>query len=284
MTGSDNAEQSAFWNTQPGRNWVENQADLDAIHADINDVLVAACAPVAGEAVLDVGSGAGATSLTLARAVAPGGHVLGIDISKPLVQRARERAVAVGLENVAFEVADAQDHRFAEAGFDLVTSRFGVMFFADPVAAFANIAAAMRPGGRMVFVAWSGPERNPWFAWPQRIAAARLGDVAPAPPGAPGPMAFRDTDRVEGILRDAGLSRCAGEFLKVDLTHPGGVDAVVQLLSRVGPVARLMREKAASAEDAAAIVEAVAAEFRQFDGPDGCRIPAGINLFTAMRA
>jgi SAM-dependent methyltransferase len=281
MTQGVNAEQAEFWNAQPGQNWVRHQADLDAIHEPITALLLSACAPREGESVLDVGCGAGASAFALGRAVAPSGHVHGVDISVPLIARAEERKRELGIGNVSFEVADAQDHPFEPRGFDLVASRFGLMFFSDPVAAFRNLASGLRLGGRIVFAAWAGPEHNPWFVWPQRIAVARLGAVAQTPPDAPGPMAFRDIGRVCGILKDAGFSKCKGESLEADLHHPGGLEAVVRLAAHVGPTARVLREKNGTAEDHAAIVEEIATAFQQFGSADGIRIPACFNIFAA---
>lgn len=283
MAHASNADQAEFWNGQPGQNWVTHQVDLDAMHAQVTDVLLRACAPQAGERVLDIGSGAGASSFALAAAVAPSGRVQGVDISVPLVQRARERAAERGVANVAFDVADAQEHPFEPGGFDLAASRFGLMFFSDPVAAFRNIASAIRAGGRIVFAAWAGPEVNPWFAWPQRIAVDRLGAVTPTPPEAPGPMAFRDIDRVRAILGEAGFVRGRGESVAVELHHRGGLEAAVRL-SQVGPAARILREKNGTAKDLTAITEKVAEEFAQFRTADGIRIPAFVNVFSAERA
>ncbi|MBB1493196.1 class I SAM-dependent methyltransferase [Paracoccus sp. MC1854] len=276
-----NADQTEFWNSAPGQNWVRYQADLDAISQAAGDLLLEACQPREGEAVLDVGCGAGASTLALARAVAPTGRVHGVDISSPLLERASVRRDELGIENVTFELADAQDHAFAESAFDLVASRFGLMFFADPVTAFRNIRSSLRSGGRIAFVAWAGPEENPWFAWPHRIATARLGTVPPTPPDAPGPMAFQDLERVKAILSDAGFSGCEGRGVAVDLHHPGGLEAVLKLVTVVGPAARVVREKGGTDEDRTAIAEEVAARFEQFRSSDGIRIPARVNLFTA---
>ena len=282
VMGQSNADQNEFWNSEPGQNWVRFQADLDAISREVGNLLLEACEPREGEAALDVGCGAGATTLALARALAPSGRVHGVDISSPLLARASASRDELGIGNVTFERADAQDHAFPPAAFDLVASRFGMMFFADPVAAFRNLRSALRPGGRIAFVAWAGPEDNPWFAWPHRIATARRGAVAATPPDAPGPMAFQDIERVRGILADAGFSRCDGRAVAVDLHHPGGLEAIEKLVTVVGPVARVLREKDGTEEDKAAIAAEVAARFAQFRSSDGIRIPARVNVFTAL--
>lgn len=283
MTQPTNVDQAEFWNAEPGMNWVRLQPDLDAIHAGVLAMLMRACDARPGERVLDIGCGAGASSLALAAAVGPTGWVEGVDISTPLLARAAERARAAGLGNVRFLLADAQDHAFDPGSFDLAASRFGVMFFEDPVAAFRNIAAALRrPGGRCVFAAWAGAEHNPWFAWPQRIAVERLRVPEPPATDAPGPMAFRDIDRVCGVLRAAGFGRCAGEAVDLDLHHPGGLDAATHLVTYVGPIARLLRERGAGGAERDAMVGEIAEAFAPFVSDDGIRVPARINLFTAV--
>lgn len=283
MTISPNAGQVEFWNAEPGRNWVAHAADMDAMMRGILDLLMAAAAPHPGERALDIGCGAGASTFALAEAVGPTGAVLGLDISAPLLERAEAHCAGRGATNVRFERADAQDHPLAPEGFDLAASRFGVMFFADPVAAFRNVRTALRPGGRIAFVAWAGPEVNPWFATPQRIAVARLGPVDPVPPEAPGPMAFRDADRVCGILTAAGFEDVVGETVATHQHHPGGVEAVIRLARDVGPTSRVLRERNGTPEDQAAILAALAEDFAQYSGPDGIKIPAAINVFTGRR-
>lgn len=277
-----NADQRDFWNGRPGLNWVANQDGLDSIHAGAARLLLEECAPEPGERILDVGCGAGATTRALAAAVGPAGQVTGLDISAPLLDRAREQ-VKDGAGNVAFLLADAATHDFPEAGFDAVTSRFGMMFFDDPAAALRNIAGALRSGGRMVFVTWAGPEANPWFTVTTRAAAARLGEGTATPPDAPGPMAFRDIDRVVGILEAAGLTDCSGAFHEGALHHPGGLEAATELATRVGPAMRLMREREAGEADRQAIIAAIRSEFAPFATADGIRVPAGFNLFRARR-
>ena len=282
MSEAANADQAEFWNAGPGQVWVRRQADLDALVGGVTDLLLDACAPRPGDRALDVGCGAGASTFALAAAVGAAGRVTGVDISAPLVARAEARRADLRAVNIDFVVADAQDHCFAPHGFDLVASRFGLMFFADPVAAFANLRRALRPGGRIAFAAWAGPADNPWFALPQRIAEDRLGPGAPSDPDGPGPMAFRDVGRVCGLLAAAGFGACDGALARTELHHPGGVAGVVDLAAEVGPTARLMREKNGTDADRRAIADRLAAELAPFATPDGVRIPAGINLFSAV--
>jgi SAM-dependent methyltransferase len=282
MAEVPNGEQAKFWNEGPGQVWVRHQADLDALHAGVLTPLMEASTPRAGEAVLDVGCGAGASSFALARAVGPEGLVLGVDISAPLVRRAEGRRAEEGLGNVAFEIVDAQVHRFEAQRYDLVASRFGMMFFDNPVVAFENLRAALRPGGRIVFVAWAGPEENPWFAWPQRIAEARLGAGASSSAEAPGPMAFRNVERVCSLLARGGFSEPQGEEIAVDLHLSGGIPTALALITHLGPVARLLREKQGTDADRAAIAAETAAAFAPFIGADGLRVPARINVLRAV--
>jgi SAM-dependent methyltransferase len=284
MVNPSNADQSELWNAQFGETWVREQSELDALLGSVADLVLASSAPQPGERVLDIGCGAGATTFALARATGPDGGVEGVDISAPLLAHAERRRAALGIANARFTLADAQDHRFPPAEADLIASRFGVMFFDDPLAAFGNLAHALRPGGRLVFAAWAGPEHNPWFTVPQRIASARLGDVPPVPPEAPGPMAFRDIPRLIRLLSEAGFADVSGERADIDLHHPGDAAEGARLASQIGPIARILREKDGTPEDHAAILAALTTEFAAFRAPDGLRIPAGINLFTARRS
>jgi SAM-dependent methyltransferase len=283
MLTDANADQMTFWNSVAGPTWVAREADLDFLHRSVVDILLDAAAPSPGAAILDIGCGSGATSLAFAEAVGSSGEVLGIDISEPLLARAEARRHAAGLENLGFFNADAQTAALPPARFDAAISRFGVMFFADPVVAFRNIASALKPGAGVAFAAWSDAERNPWFSESLRIAAGRLGPLPTPPPGAPGPTAFADRDRVVSLLEAAGLADASAETLPIELHHPGGIDAIAGLSAEVGPTPRAMRERNGTPEDLAAIVAGVAETFATYATPDGIRIPAEIHLFRAHR-
>src|SRR5690349_23656602 len=189
-----NADRVAGWNDQSGERWVAHQARLDAIAAVFGQAAIEAAAPVAGERVLDVGCGAGASSLALAARVGAGGQVLGVDISEPLIARAR--ALTPQDTPALFRVADASSAELPEGAFDILFSRFGVMFFNDPTGAFAHMRRALRAGGRVAFVCWRGAAENDWVRLPMGAIKSIVPRSALPGPTAPGPCAFGDRGRV----------------------------------------------------------------------------------------
>ena len=237
----------------------------------------------AGQRVLDVGCGCGQTTLELARRVGAEGAVLGADISRPMLEGARARADATGIANARFEQADAQVHPFETGAFDLVFSRFGVMFFSDPVAAFANLLRALQPGARLGFVCWQALAQNAWMLRPMAALAPLLSLQPPSDPHAPGPFAFADADRVTRILRDAGFGSVAVEGMERELLVGGGasLDDTVGFLLQMGPAGAALRE--ADDDLRAKAADAVREAIAPFHGDDGVRMPAAAWLFTAVR-
>lgn len=276
-----NADQAHYWNSAAGQKWASHQAALDRLLADVRDALIRHAAAHPGARVLDVGCGTGDTTLAFAEQVGPRGEVNGVDISDPLLAIARHRAD--GRASVGFILADAQTHAFDPGRFDLVASRFGVMFFADPVAAFANLARALRPGGRMVFAAWDAVRENPWMSLSKTAAVARLGPVAPDPPGTPGPFAFADASRVLAILSAAGLINPAVATEDLSLTVQGTPAEAAALATTIGPVPRIMAEHDGTEADRLAIAEATAASFAPYAATGLVRVPARIHFFSALR-
>jgi ubiquinone/menaquinone biosynthesis C-methylase UbiE len=193
------------WTGEMGARWIANLDGLEALVAPIGDALLARAGYRDGERVLDIGCGGGSTTIAIARAVAPGGEALGIDISPDLTALASRRADEAGLGNARFLCSDAASVRLPEAPFDRLFSRFGSMFFDDPVAAFSNLHRLLRPGGRMDLAVWGSPRDNPWMMEMMTIAR-RHADIPPAIPRAPGPFAFEDTDYLNEILTGAGFS------------------------------------------------------------------------------
>lgn len=200
-----NVEQAEGWDGPEGEYWAAHQARFDATIRPHHARLMAAAAIAPGERVLDIGCGNGLTSRDAARAAGPGGSVLGVDLSGPMLARAEQLAKDEGLGNIRFEQADAQVHPFEAGAFDLAMSRFGVMFFADPVAAFTNIASAVRSGGRLVMLVWQSLAGNEWIT-AMRDALAVGRDLPVPPPGAPGPFALADTDYARRTLTEAGFT------------------------------------------------------------------------------
>jgi SAM-dependent methyltransferase len=236
-----NAEQRAYWNEQAGPIWVAMQERMDAQIGAHGARALAVLNAQPGERVIDVGCGCGDTALAIARAAGPRGRVLGVDISAPMLARARERAAAAGLAQASFVLADAQTHALPAGAFDALFSRFGVMFFETPGAAFANLARALRPGGRAVFACWQPVAANPWVAVPMAALAGVLTLPPPPPPGAPGPFAFGDPAHVRSILSEAGLDEIAFRSEQLPMGYDG-VDDAAAFLTEMGPASRAIRE------------------------------------------
>jgi SAM-dependent methyltransferase len=255
---------------------------LDAQLEPFGAAVASALAIAPGERVLDVGCGGGATSLMLAVRARPG-QVVGVDISSPLVVRARARAA--GVTNLRFELADAQTFAFPVAAYDAAFSRFGVMFFADPVAAFANLLLALRPGGRLGFVCWRAPHENPSFTVPFQAALPHIPEVPPPlDPNAPGPFAFADESRIRSILQRAGYAGVDVARHDTELAFAGASDleAAVDLALHVGQLSRVL----VGQPDAtiARVRDAVRDAFRPHHGPRGVTFPSSTWIVTARRA
>ena len=236
MTNTDNAEQFAFWNGANGQMWADEQLRMDRRLGDLSAAVMGLAAARSGEHVLDIGCGCGTTTFELATHVGHSGSVIGVDISAPMLAVATTRNRA---PNVTFVEADASTFAF-EGDRDLIFSRFGVMFFADPVAAFTNIRAALAPGGRLAFICWRPMMDNPWAATPFNAAKHLL----PAPaagatdPSAPGPFAFADAARTTSILESAGFSNVAVEALDSTMFLGETLDEATDATFDVGPLAR----------------------------------------------
>ena len=277
-----NAEQIRYWNEAAGPKWVSFQKVIDAQIAPLGERAMDRAGIAPGERVIDVGCGCGDTTIALARRVGPTGLVLGVDISAPMLERAAETARAAVAANVRFENADAQTHRLSPGAFDVVYSRFGVMFFADPVAAFANLRAALRPGGRLAFVCWQALRENPWLFLALQAAAQHLTLPPPPAPDAPGPFSLADPERVRDIVARAGFERIALEDLRTALMLGGGgtLDQAVRFLTEgVGPVSGVLREADPALRPT--VAAAVRAAISPFVTPEGVRLGSAAWIVTA---
>ena len=275
-----NAQQIQFWN-ETGPKWVALQAAIDAQIRPLGLLAMDRAALRPGERALDVGCGCGETTVELARRVAPGGAVTGIDISAVMLERAHQRARAEGL-TVQAELADAQTHTFTLATVDVLFSRFGVMFFSDPSAAFANLRCALRPGGRLAFVCWQSLPDNPWMFVPLGAALQHLPPPPLPGPDAPGPFSFADPVRVRAILERAGFRDVALEGVHETLSigAGAGLDETVEFLLQMGPTGAALREAAdlsLKPRVAAAVREALA----PYVTPRGIRMASASWIVTA---
>ena len=237
-----NTAQHQYWNTVAGPRWVGLGGFVERRVAVVNDLLLARSGVAAGESVLEIGCGTGAATVPFAEAVGPRGRVVGVDISEPMLEGARQRVAESGLANISLLQADAQVHPFEPEQFDLITSRFGVMFFADPFAAFSNLLPAARKGGRLCFVCWAPLGDNKHWLIPYEVALRHLGPPAPQPPRAPGPMAFSDPNYVRSFLETSGFADIAIER-EAPLITGSAPEEEAEHACIMGPSGRLIDEK-----------------------------------------
>jgi ubiquinone/menaquinone biosynthesis C-methylase UbiE len=278
-----NAQQVEYWNSAVAQTWVRLQTRLDQLFHPLTQMALASAAPQPGERAIDVGCGCGATVLELASRVGPGGHVLGIDISEPMLDLARRRAAEAGHTQATLVRADLSTYAFAPHERDLAFSRFGVMFFANPVSAFANLRGALKPSARLVFICFRSLSENAWVREPLSAVKHLLPPSPPPGPEEPGQFAFADPDRVRRILREAGFHDIA--FTRRDpvmqLAGPGGAEQAAAISSQIGPIARSL--VGAAEAHRTAVRDTLAAAFRQHDGPDGIAL-SGANWVVIAKA
>lgn len=262
-------EQSRLWNGRSGQAWVALQAQLDALFEPFANELVEAVAAASKREVLDIGCGTGATTLAVARRLGAKGDCVGVDISAPMLDVARARARREGVA-ATFICADAQTYPFEAASFDMFVSRFGVMFFENPVRAFSNLRRAAKSDAELCVVAWRGPAENPFMTTAERAAAPLLPDLPPRRPDAPGQFAFADDRRVRGILEESAWTSIDIQQLDVECTLPK--QALELYVTRLGPVGAALQD----ADDAtrARVVEAVRAAFEPYVRGDEARFTA----------
>ena len=228
-----NAAQIEYWNGEIGAAWAENQVRMDALLEPLTQPLLATLGDVRGRRVLDVGCGCGGTTLALAKA---GANATGVDVSTPMLELARRRAAVARLD-ANFVLADASSHRF-ERRFDALFSRFGVMFFADPVAAFANLRRALETRGAVAYLCWQEVRANPWIAIPLAAARPHLPEPPPMDPRAPGPFAFADRDYVTDFMTRAGFVDVSIDPLESTLSLGASIDEALAFTVKMGPLSR----------------------------------------------
>jgi SAM-dependent methyltransferase len=268
-TQSTGNEQARLWNGSSGHAWVDAQASLDRLFKPFEDLLVEAARAAGARRVLDVGCGTGGTTLAVAQQLGTASHCSGIDISQPMIATARTRAERQGMPTT-FVCADAQTHTFAPGSFDLLVSRFGVMFFDDPVSAFANLHRAAARGASLRFIAWRSAAENPFMTTAERAAAPLLPNLPARKPGAPGQFAFADRAHVQAVLQQSGWHGIAIEPIDVPCTLPE--KDLLGYLSRMGPVGSALSQ--ADERTRAQVIDTVRAAFEPFVHGDEVRLVA----------
>jgi len=275
-----NESQREHWNSAEAQHWVTAQDRYDRQLQPFGDAVIEAAAMVPTDRVLDIGCGCGATTIA---AATRGASAVGADLSEPMLARARQTATDMGVDNAEFVVADAQTDAFGSAAFDVAISRFGVMFFDDPAQAFANIASALRPEGRLAFVCWRELAVNEWLLIPGLAAAAHVPLPDTGAPGGPGMFSLADSERIAELLEGAGFDDVTVSPLDTQMLLAGGgsIDETVDYLLSTG-IGRAMFE-GAEPRAAAAALDAVKTVLGEHHDGDGVRLGAATWLVTARR-
>jgi len=276
---SPNADQILYWNETVASLWTQRADYFEQQIGHFGEVALAKLGPKKGERILDVGCGGGITTLSLARRVEHDGRVLGIDISRPLLALAEQRLRQQVLPQASFVVADAQVFEFEESTFDAVYSRFGVMFFADPIAAFANIRRALVSNGRLCFVCWRSRDDNPFMYLPLG-EIAKVIDVPKPAVGAPGPASLGDPTRITSILTAAGFRQLEVQPYNAKMTIGGAnLDETVELL--LSALAAGVRERSSSQFEQLKI--SVREVFKPHHSPVGLVLPGAVWIVNAVK-
>jgi SAM-dependent methyltransferase len=277
-----NATQRSYWNTVAGPRWVAAPGFRERRNQESTALLLARLDIAGGENVLEIGCGTGALTVPLAAAVGDQGRLVAVDISEPMLGVARQRVEERGLHNVKLLLGDAQVFEFEPAAFDLATSRMGVMFFANPTAAFRNIAGALKPGGRLIFACWGPLTENRHWLISYDIALRHLEPPAPQPANVPSPLAFGDPDYVHRVLAGAGLVE-----VTVERAHPtiigGSPEEEAQQAMMMGPTARLIEEKKPAELTRQTIAREIEAAFAAEGSSGPIRLASTIFVVAARR-
>jgi SAM-dependent methyltransferase len=274
---SSNAAQIEYWNLSAGETWAALQEPLDRQIEPLGLAAIDVLEPKEGQQIVDIGCGCGQTTLSLASRLGAAGSVVGVDISGPMLEVAQRRLRASLNLPVTFRRLDAQTDDLGRSVFDAAFSRFGVMFFSEPVTAFTNIRRSLKAGGRLVFVCWRALIENPWMEVPLQAALPFIEPVETPDPTAPGPFAFADASRVRAILSDAGFGSV--EISRFD-TLIGGADLeqTLKLALKLGPLGRALREQPESTE---AVAAAVRGALARYVTSDGVLMPAAVWIVLA---
>lgn len=266
-----NSEQIDYWNGEGGRRWAEQNTTLESVLHHVGEAALDAATPAAGEWALDIGCGCGNQTLGLARRIGPAGRVLGVDVSAPMLAIAREQTSSTSGDHAAIEFlqADASSHAFEPGRYDLLFSRFGVMFFEDPGSAFRNLRRALKSDGRLAFCCWRALAENDFMKVPIAAALEHVPAPEPPPPDAPGPFAFADAERVRAILEEAGFQdiRIEAAERPMRLAEGLSMEESASRLLALGPVSRLLTEE--SEETRERVHQSVVRALLPYSDPEG---------------
>jgi SAM-dependent methyltransferase len=276
-----NDEQRARWNGIDGEYWAREHDRLDRTLAPIIDPLLTFAAPTPGSSVIDVGCGCAATTAELSRKVGPSGRVTGIDISEPMLRCAKGRLG--GYDNTEFRLGDAADIFVQDLHADLIVSRFGVMFFGDPVAAFTNLRTGLAPRGRVRFVCWRTIQENPWLQIPLHAVYEHVPRLPKPAPEEPGPFSFADPARVTSILTAAGFTTPSFTPVDIhlDLAAGGTIEDAALHASETGPARRALTDQPDEIRTAA--IESIRRALTPYVSPTGVQLAGAVWLVAADR-
>jgi ubiquinone/menaquinone biosynthesis C-methylase UbiE len=274
-----NPRGAEFWNSTMGHSWVSQQAVISDVFTSVTSVSLDAAAAKPDERVIDIGCGTGDTLLAFAKVVGPSGSVLGVDVSVPMLGFAKHRAAEAGLGNVTCALADATSYAFEPRWADLVYSRFGVMFFDNPIKAFTNIHSGMKAGGRLVFVCFRSMPESPWFRVPIEAARPHVPPQPPVDPMAPGMFSFAREERLRGILTEAGFREMGLKATDVPI-HGKDTTQSMAFITQAGPLPALLEN--ASDEQRTRATEAVRNALAANIGADGRGLHVGLWLVSAL--
>ncbi len=275
----ESSEIQLYWNEEGGSKWVDNIDFVESMLEPLSNSLFEHIAATGGESVLDVGCGGAVTSIRLAEQVGSNGSVLGVDVSAPILSVARSRAADIS--NLEVQHGDAATASLGDNRFDIITSRFGVMFFDDPVLAFSNLHGSLKTSGRLVFMCWRTLEENPWMSEPAAAAFEILAPPEEKPdPEAPGPFSLADAGRLENILGSAGFNNI--DLRSADMELPmGDLDTAVSFLLKMGPAAEVIRE--ATAAERTEVAAEIRAVMEKYSTDEGIFTPAASWIVSASK-
>ena len=283
MTDQANAGMAEFWNGSGGKNWLSREARLEASLKIFGQQAMAAGAITPGQRILDIGFGCGDTAIELAGKVGPQGQVHGVDISTTMVEAAEKKASQSGLANITFECGDAQTSPLPANAYDMVFSRFGVMFFDDPIGAFKNIYTALKPGGRLAFICWAARNENAWVGLPLQVVAKHLSLPAPPSIDEPGPFSLSEEPRVSGILGAAGFTNIVVESFKTPFILGGEIDEALSFLMQLAPSGGAINNAEADEPTRARIAVDMVEMLKSHQSDKGVSMDAAALLVTARK-